>query len=81
MKKVNISICTGANCNKMQATWMKQFDQILSPSIRSKIHMNCTTCDGNCPVNHNMAPQVKVNDILYVRATPGEVRTAIMAVA
>jgi NADH:ubiquinone oxidoreductase subunit E len=81
MKKVNISICTGAKCNKEQATWMKQFDQILSPSMKSKVRMNCTNCNGNCPVNHDMAPQVKVNGQLFVRATPAEVRTAILAVA
>lgn len=81
MKKVNISICSGANCNKAQATWMKQFDQILSPSMKSKIKMSCTNCDGKCPTNFNTAPQVKVNDKLYIRATAAEVKDAIMDVA
>ena len=81
MKKVNISICTGANCNKAQATWMKQFDQIMSPKMKSQIQLNCTNCSGQCPVNFDMAPQVRVNDQLFVRATPAEVRSAILAVA
>ena len=81
MKKVNISICTGANCNKTQATWLKQFDQILSPTQKARIHLSCGNCERQCTSDCANAPRVRVNDQIFARATPAQVRNAVMAMA
>ncbi len=81
MKKVDVTICTGANCNKTQATWLKQFDQILSPKLKSKVSVSCGNCEQRCTSDLANAPRVRVNDQLFTRATPAQVKQAVLAVA
>jgi NADH:ubiquinone oxidoreductase subunit E len=79
VKKVDVTICTGANCNKAQATWLKQFDQILSPALKSRIHVSCGNCERRCTSDIANAPRVRVNDRVFTRATPAQVREAVIA--
>lgn len=77
VKKVNVTICTGADCNQMQATWLKQFDQILSPTLKSRIQLSCGNCERCCTSDRANAPRVRVDGLIFNRATPGQVREAI----
>ncbi|VGO14832.1 hypothetical protein PDESU_03401 [Pontiella desulfatans] len=79
MKKVDVTICTGADCNQTQATWLKQFDQILSPKMRSVVHVSCGNCEHRCTSDTANAPRVKVNNQVFSRATLAQVRQAVLA--
>jgi len=81
MKKVDVSICAGGNCNNAQATWLKQFDQILSPKLKSMIQLSCGNCEHRCTSDQANAPRVTVNNQVFTRATPAQVKSAILAVA
>ena len=77
MKKVDVTICTGADCNKMQATWLKQFDQILSAKLKSQIHVSCGHCERQCTSDRANAPRVRVNNRIFTRATPATILEAV----
>jgi len=79
MKKVDVSICAGGNCNNAQATWLKQFDQILSPKLKSMIQLSCGNCEHRCTSDQANAPRVTVNNQVFTRATPAQVKSAILA--
>ena len=78
MNKVDVTICTGADCNQTQATWLKQFDQIISPSLKSRINITCGSCERCCTSDRANAPRVRINDRVINRATPGQVRDALL---
>ena len=77
MNKIDVTICTGANCNQTQATWLKQFDQILSPKLKSRIKVSCGTCELQCTSDRANAPRVRVNNQVFTRATPALIRNAV----
>ncbi|HEY5652934.1 MAG TPA: hypothetical protein VIR63_01015 [Pontiella sp.] len=81
MKKVSVSICAGSNCNKNQASWLKQFDQILSPKLRSEVQLICGNCEKCCTSDFAHAPRVKVNGHVFSRATPAQVKQAVLTAA
>ena len=81
MKTIDISICAGVNCNKAQATWLKQFEQIISPQMKNRIHLFCGTCEHRCTSDLTNAPCVKVNEQVYPRATPAQIKREILKVA
>ena len=81
MKKINVTICTGSDCNRTQATWLKHFDQLLGPSLRSLVQVCCGDCEHKCTSDLANAPRVKVNDRILPRATPGQVKNAVLEVA
>lgn len=81
MNTVNISICAGMNCYKTQASWLKEFDQILSPALKSFVHVECGTCEHRCTSDCSHAPCVKVNNKVFSRATTAEVKKAIKSFA
>jgi NADH:ubiquinone oxidoreductase subunit E len=81
VKKVDVTICSGANCNQTQATWLKQFDQILSPKLKSQVHVSCGNCEHGCTSDWTNAPRVRVNEQLFNRATPAQIKQAILTVA
>ncbi len=81
MKKVAVMICTSENCNQTQATWLKQFDQILSPKLRTQVHLSCGNCEHRCTSDRSNAPLVRVNEQLFSRATLAQVKKAILDAA
>ena len=81
MDTVNVSICAGNNCYKSQATWLKEFDLILSPALKSRIHVECGTCEHRCTSDCSHAPCVKVNNRIFTRTTAAEVKSAVLALA
>ena len=79
MNKINVTICAGNDCNQTQASWLKQFDQILSPKLKSRVQLACGRCERACTSDRANAPRVKVNGRVYSQATPAQVRAAILA--
>ncbi|MBL7016082.1 MAG: hypothetical protein ISR84_00840 [Kiritimatiellales bacterium] len=75
MEKIVVSICTEKTCYTAGATLFKQLSTLLGAKMKSQVLITGT--DQAWVTNPALAPCVKVDGRLIMRATPGDVINAI----